>query len=110
MWIFTKDGFFSVVQHLGDDTKLIVRARDKHDLLHARARMPNTYIGVMMHTPNADYEWRFVCDRGVWQQYCEEAISNIDYANFKNSIFRKDEYRANLYAEVGAVMARLQNG
>ena len=108
MWMFTKDGFFSVVEHRGDDTKLIVRARDREDLETITELFPVETDLKVLHTPDADYEWRLVIDRRDWAKYCKVSAWEIDYDNFKNAIKRQDPERAHLYMNVWAAMRELQ--
>ena len=54
MWIFTQDGFLSVVEHRDDSDCLIVRSRARDDL-ERMAHFAGQEIIVM---PDADYRFR----------------------------------------------------
>jgi len=83
MWIFTKDGFFSVVQDRDDETVVLVRARRRADL--ENILKPEELPGIQ-DTPGADYGFRIFMDRKRWTSYAAAAASRIDYSNFKGAI------------------------
>ena len=80
MWVFTKTGFISIVQH-----------REKVDLMIVRARcathLQSLFAGTeMLETMNADYRFRAFVHRDVVKDALTAAIDELDYSNFKNSI------------------------
>ena len=107
MWLFTTDGFYSVVQDTYDNTKVIVRARTKEDILRLAHKLGGEIT--VRHTPTADYEWRIHMSRILWGTYLGTALAEIDYPNFKNAVASKMEPgRAGLYQRVWATMLELQ--
>lgn len=78
MWIFTQDGFISIVQSRIDENHLIVRARRREDL---RAMFPNH---TPVYTPDSDYPWRITVLRMVFTAVMLKQFADITYDNFKD--------------------------
>ena len=53
MWLFSSEGFISVVAHTGKPDTLLVRARDESSLLSLQGATGAT----LTHTPFADYPY-----------------------------------------------------
>jgi len=99
MWIFAKEGFFSVIEDATDKTKVFVRAREREDLAALR-------LGVKIHeTPDADYGFRSRVTKRRWADKMFNLTLAIDYPNFKNAAPIE---RKKLYEEVWMTMSRLQ--
>ena len=98
MWLYTKLGFVSVVQHRDDPETLLIRARFKEDIEKLAEVMgeatdkPTSW----RETPDADYRYRLTCPREVFQAIIMWLVSTIDYTNFKNAVHgnpvRDDSY------------------
>jgi hypothetical protein len=99
MWIFTKLGFFSVVEDENDHNKVFVRARDRADL--AALKLDRIII-----TPEADYRFRVHITKNRWARKMHELAKHIDYPNFKAAVPQRSE----LYSEVWLTMRSLQTG
>jgi len=82
MWLMTKLGFFSVVEHRDNPNVLLVRARCKDDIINAA----NETSGVWWTDENADYPHRMECSRERWAAFVAKITNDIDYDNFKSSI------------------------
>lgn len=106
MWVFTKDGFFSAVEHRGDKRMVCVRARVRQDLVNLRAKLPGA--SRIVTTPDADYAFRVVVEKARWAGYVASAARDIDYDNFKNATTRDCAHRSNAYHCVWSAMERLQ--
>jgi hypothetical protein len=108
MWIATKSGFLSIVQHERDPHTVLVRGRAREDVL-AAARI---YVGrlttirrhkaedLVKETPDADYRYRFYADADAFEAVILELFRSVDYPNFKNAVKDKDPERAALYGKV----------
>jgi len=83
MWIFTTEGFVSVVEKAGEG-ELTVRARDERSLaaLSAAAGVP------VIETPMADYPFRVIITREVLGAWLVEHVAGLDYSNFKSAVSR----------------------
>lgn len=112
MWLFTDLGFFSIVQHNTAPTTLIVRGRSQSDVIGLVERY-GKMLGIgyedIMITPDADYCCRVIVQQDRWASVVFDMVKNIDYDNFKNTIYEKMGFeRAHLYGDVWQVMYRLQ--
>jgi hypothetical protein len=102
MWIFTTDGFISVVAHRERPEQLLVRARRSE---HIRSVFHDVEIEC---TPHADYRYRSVVPRALFLGRMLGALACIDYDNFKAAIPDADYHDA--ATEVWGTMHKLQPG
>lgn len=79
MWVFTRSGLLSIVEHTPNPRYLQVRARQSH---HITDNFPGT---VPMYTPNADYHYRIILPRDDVAQQLDRLVMDIDYPNFKDA-------------------------
>ena len=86
MWVFTQDGFMSVVEHRDDQECLIVRARARQDL-ETLAKFGGVDVIVM---PEADYYFRVEVTRTVFAAFMREQVLDIDYPNFKGRLHERN--------------------
>jgi hypothetical protein len=100
MWVFLNDSFLSIVQHRDQPQCLMVRARIKGDIERAFPGVTAT------RTPDADYLFRAEMPRSVVSLAMADAVNQIDYGNFKNSVHERDRHEA--YLEVWSTMRRFQ--
>lgn len=112
MWIFSKIGFFSVVEHKDDPDLVMVRARYKEDIdrLH-HAIMDFSKVDLPVErTLNADYYFRMTIPKMTWARIMEAVAADIDYTNFKNAVHHMEPgVRAKAYMEVWDAMRRSQD-
>jgi hypothetical protein len=90
MWVFTKHGFVSIVQHRDISECLIVRARDPRPL---EELWPNHEIITL---EDADYRFRILAQRESVLDVVSDLVLSIDYDNFKNECFDHPEYLRSL--------------
>lgn len=88
MWIFAKQGFISVVVDRNNINNCIVRARF---IGHIKAIFPKARV---KETPEADYRFRATIKKEEVSRVVSEAVNNIDYTNFKNSLEEAKYHRA----------------
>ena len=104
MWLFTKDGFFSTVEHRKNHIYVIVRARYREDLEKLRDK-----IGLQFQvesTPRADYPYRLVVLKSRWVEYVSKSAKEIDYDNFKDVVLKNaSPVRNSQYHEVWSIMS-----
>ena len=88
MWLYTKYGFFSIVQHKDDPRKLLIRARFKEDIQQLAEIIEDATHkpAEWQETPNADYRYRTTLDRTVFEAIALWMVQSIDYTNFKNAV------------------------
>lgn len=101
MWIFTKYGFVSAVQHRDDAGTLLVRARDRQSLVRLAHQTDTT----IQRTPTADYPYRVTVSRYAFAQWVEDQIHDLRYPNFKSEVYvtRGAEFAEPLH-EIWSVM------
>ena len=109
MWLFTRLGFFSIVEKPEDrgEDRLTVRARVRADLAALRGRyLPE--LGPVSDR-GGDYRYHAKAPRRAVARALAAAAADIDYANFKNEVARaQGPVRHDLYARVWDVMYELQ--
>lgn len=85
MWLFTKSGFFSAVQHREAPDLVIVRARWRKDLQALLVANGNPH-GVVIHSsPCADYPYRATMKKETWARMVAAEAERVDYDNFKDA-------------------------
>ena len=79
MWLFTTEGFVSVVAHYEKPETLVVRARDEVSLIGLQEATGATLLA----TPTADYAFRLEVPKGEFLGWISSQVQAIDYPNFK---------------------------
>jgi hypothetical protein len=106
MWLMTTQGFYSVVRHRDDPTKLIVRGRAEEDLKALRAQVPDLRV---FSDEQADYRWRAVVSEAAWVAAVAQLATDIDYDNFKSAVSeRQGPERARIYGHIWGELLSLQ--
>jgi hypothetical protein len=111
MWLFTTEGFYSVVQHRTDSNTLVVRCRKELDATTLRNRLTVDYgyVGEVQTTPTADYGWRLMVPRLMFRTYMASCVNDIDYDNFKDAVAERQGLdRADVYHDVWQMMLEYQ--
>ena len=85
IWVFTLDGFFSVVEVYDSPAEVLVRGRFRDDLEKV---LKHTSAIKVFHTPDHDYPYRIRITKTEWAEYVYEAAQGIDYHNFKNAALK----------------------
>ena len=107
MWLFTTQGFYSVVAHRTDRSKVIVRARAREDLEALREQIPSLRI---FEDTDADYRYRAIVEHEKLVAAVAILAASIDYDNFKNAVAERQGHdRAHTYMGVWAGMRELQD-
>lgn len=85
MWIFTRDGFFSVAatRHC-QPGEVAVRAMKKEHLENLMAR--HGIAAEILRFPEADYRYRIQIPRQVWGKALEAEANALDYGSFKDAM------------------------
>ena len=79
MWLFTSEGFVSVVAHSEKPDTLLVRARDEDSLLS----LVEATGATLRHTPSNDYPYRIEALREAFSAWVADQVFNLDYTNYK---------------------------
>lgn len=114
MWLFTRHGFFSIVQ---DETAtkagptpdyLLVRARCFADIRQFVALLDGLDCHVCWHeTPDKDYRFRLSAPAEKVAEVVQKLTCGVNYPNFKR-VVHGELYRDRAYAECWGAMAELQ--
>ena len=115
MWIFTRYGFYSVVEKAkreGSGSEVHVRSRVREQLedlcglcsgLEAEGMAP----GAIEEGTATDYRYRVRLGREAWAQVASKLAQDLDYSNFKGEVHRRgaaknsaayDAYQDQLYS------------
>lgn len=108
MWLFTKQGFYSIVRK--EDDEWHVRARARSDLENLN-RLAGT--GHAIHrSEGADYRWRMVVPGAEARALVGRLAEDIDYANFKGAVARMPGQadKLGILHEIWELMWRYQSG
>jgi len=105
MWLFTTQGFYSVVEDRDDPQWLLVRTRTREDLTALGSQVEGLEV---FENADADYRWRARLLREEWLAAVAQLAHAIDYPNFKEAVDeRQGSRRASLYSKVWLVLRRL---
>ena len=102
MWIFSRIGFFSIVQKQGSsdpNAELCVRARFREDIESFIAEVKEVTgedVGAYLENSGSDYAFRVFIRRPLVKTVIANLIETLDASNFKDSIhgnpIRDDAY------------------
>jgi hypothetical protein len=110
MWIFTPEGFFSVVTAEEFGEELMVRARDGIDL----DRLRETHfheLGPNMELTGRDYPVRAFTTHADFARCLSRLANALDYDNFKGAVAsRHSRTRAHIYGDVWSACRQIQFG
>lgn len=101
MWVFSVEGFVSIVADRKDPRRMLVRGRSRADVENFSRR-----LGIAVtETPEADYPYRLFAPKKRVAKLLAELVSEVDYPNFKDEVAaRQGKDREDLYHEVWGVM------
>jgi hypothetical protein len=87
MWLMTKYGFYSVVQHRDRPDRYLIRARDKRHLETLLDAFSGQLNGpTITELTQADYRYRIEVDRSIAAEVFSRLFQSIDYPNFKDAV------------------------
>jgi hypothetical protein len=90
MWVFTKHGFVSIVQHHDDPGIMLVRSRTIRPL---ETMWPDYEVQEIKW---ADYRYRIFVPREEVSSVIVDSIEGIEYPNFKAACTDDHEYQTAL--------------
>jgi len=85
MWMYTKHGAYSVVEHYSGE-EMMVRTRHRQyleDLMEATEVSHEIFV-----TPDRDYEFRIVVSKAEWDVIGKYLLTSITYPDFKTHLNR----------------------
>jgi hypothetical protein len=109
MWLFTKKGFYSVVENRDDTTTVLIRGRVRKDMEDFRKDyLPDDAPPISFHLVH-DYPYRFVIPKKVLAIAMYDSVMDIDYANFKDTVKKtQGDARSNVYMSVWSRLGDLE--
>jgi hypothetical protein len=110
MWLFTPEGFYSVVtaEEFGEELQVRSRVQDDLDRLQ-RSWFPD--LGPTVVKPGRDYPCRAFCSQIQLANALTRMAHGIDYPNFKSAVAKRHSAgRAHIYANVWADCRAIEGG
>ena len=99
MWVCLNNAFISVVKDdLSEDYKVRARIREDLESLFDEDRI--------LESTKTDYRFRVYATKEEVAKLMLDAVDNIDYTNFKDSV--KEKWRHDAYLDIWQVMYREQ--
>jgi hypothetical protein len=118
MWIFTKNGFFSVVcarKEEGrsseiDKSKLMIRARSKEHLKNLIEEHQELKDHTITEMKYSDYKYRIFVDKNIWSNISRKIAEDINYGNFKDEVKKSlnDPFFNSSLGEIWSIMYEYQ--
>lgn len=110
MWLFTKYGFYSIVQDENDKNLFKVRARKKEDIEGLQKDVFGISESKIYEDKRADYRYRIFINSEKLTEIMIRLSNSLDYSNFKNSIYQNKVQKDKLdsYHQIWDVMYEYQ--
>jgi hypothetical protein len=89
MWLFTKIGFYSIVQHHEDPNIFLIRARAEKDLINLKNEVLSIGRRKIHTSEDRDYFCRVFVDRTELYEIMSHLIALVNYTNFKNEVAKQ---------------------
>lgn len=102
MWIFSQNGFYSIVKK---GREYHVRTRREKDLVNVGLTAIKSYSG-------SDYPWRAILpSRAELQRLMQKLGNTVEYPNFKAYVWNREDqrHRLGIYQKIWAIMAKEEN-
>jgi len=109
MWIFTNVGYISIVENSDNSNEVMLRARARKDLDTFRTLyLPTNAPKVKFYQTN-DYPYRITIKKEDCALAMANAVRNIDYANFKSSVTKKQGWeRSSIYMKIWSLLMGIE--
>ena len=115
MWLFTKYGFYSVVEDKEVPENVLIRARAREDLENLKALMKRFFPGSTLATAPiydslySDYRYRVFVPKKDFEAVAQLLVRELDYTNFKHAVGEAgDTGRDMAYMSVWSAMRQWQ--
>lgn len=118
MWLVTREGFLSVVEHRDNPNHLLVRGRTRDDLFDlqqwfqdrgAIAMAQDDTLYAIEEDPTADYRWRMKVGRVDFAAYLNQTTMDLHYTtNVKGTLDKGDHFRHDVLMDCWFALHRLQ--
>jgi hypothetical protein len=109
MWVFTREGFFSVVHDIYcEPDEVMVLARKMEDIESLAGKLEGG-TGLVLEFAHADYRYRMAVKKIAWAEYLRRCAMDIDYDNYKNLIDPEDLGRLETYSSCWKALKKWQD-
>lgn len=111
MWLYTRTGFYSIVHKPPcKKDELLVRARSREDIDRLQDLLKKRYQfdGQVIDSPKADYAYRMIVPKEIFALFMLNAVIELKYDNFKNTVHGKDYQRHDAYMRCWEAMYEWQ--
>lgn len=111
MWLYLKTGFYSIVHKppcKPDELLVRTRCKDDIDKLQILLKEKFKYNSEVTESPKADYAYRMIVSREVFALFIATALLDLNYDNFKNTVYGKDYQRHDAYMRCWEAMYEWQ--
>src|SRR5215813_3564765 len=110
MWLFTKYGFYSVVEDRFNKDKVMVRARSRQHLVALQNLNAVSLKGCKIaRTDSADYRFRMRMTKSQWRLCHERLVETLTYRNYKDEAKKLRDKDFDLaLGEIWAIMHEYQ--
>jgi len=103
MWLFTKQGFFSVVSKDFSKDEILIKTRSKNDLINLCQKLKIDTEKVQEDFDN--YPFQLVVKKDIFISYLSDYVYEIDYESVQdNIIVDKDNERKKAYKTIWQAM------
>lgn len=106
MWLFTRNGFLSVIQDPNESHHLFIRARVRGDLERLVAELDKPVD--IVERPGRDYLWAVTVHRADFIKVMVDQLMELDYTNVKDAIDLGEKARHDAMLRVWTTMSSLQ--
>ena len=101
MWLFTRDGFYSVVAR---DGVVVIRTRDRAAL---RRLCDKLQLPILVNA-GTDYKYRICVEWQTWIAVATSLASEVTYPNFKQAVENRQGPRSAYVRALHDIWARLK--
>lgn len=108
MWVFTVEGFYSVVKKDCAEDEVLVRSRQRADLVRLGEKL--SLKVQIQEKAGTDYRFRTVLKKEQWAEYLADAALSLDYPNFKATVPKQDFRRHEAYLRCWEALFEWQEG
>ena len=99
MWVFTREGFFSVVHdRYCEPDEVMILARKAEDIERLTDALEGR-VGLVLEFKHTDYRYRMAVKKITWAEYLRRSSMEIDYENYRDLIAADDKDRYEAYSK-----------
>ena len=89
MWVFSKEGFFSVVCKECHENEVLIRTKCKEDLIKMFQKLDDEPRIIKKEEGN--YKFRTILKKETWVKYLSGCVFDLNYKKVKENIVSEDD-------------------